>query len=512
MKKIKIGSLVGLIAIGFLNAQSFNPKYPNDLYRYTNEGTNIGTARYTALNGSMGALGGDLSSTIDNPAGAAVFLTSEASLSLGIQESSLNTTLGSYSSNMSENKVNLNQAGGVMVFNNYSDADSWKNFVISLNYQQNRPVNEEINLRTNIFSENSATNTDKLEGIFYKETGSSSLTNLSFAGNYNDKLYFGLGFNFYQFNNEIFRGIQEFNTVKSLNYVKDYSPNMTQGSGFSIGLGFISRINNNVRLGLAYESPKWYKDISESFLEYDITDGIDSQGQYFVVKESEGNYFHDLTSGQKFTGSAAFIFSKKGLINIDYTYNDLSSAKFRPSNSSDLSTISSNVYSFNGENQYLNNYVKGNSILKIGAETRVKDLSLRAGFRYQQSPFQEITLDGVKGTYRPFGDLTSFSLGLGYNLKSFYIDAAYSFSQRDRNYLLHGLYYNNKASVNFEELIPGATDSKDKVLQNAAREFLRVNTAPENSTNNFDGKGYARSLKNINQKFNNFSITVGLRF
>ena len=59
-----------------------------DAVRYSMTDLN-GTARYRAMSGAFGALGGDLSSLNVNPAGSAVFLNSTASFTLNIENSDL---------------------------------------------------------------------------------------------------------------------------------------------------------------------------------------------------------------------------------------------------------------------------------------------------------------------------------------------------------------------------------------------------------------------------------------
>ena len=93
-----------------------------------------GTARFNAMSGAFGALGGDLSAIETNPAGAAVFLMSEFALSLNFSNSE---TLTSYygNSEISENDLtNLSQAGGVFVFKGYSNNSSWGKVALGFNF------------------------------------------------------------------------------------------------------------------------------------------------------------------------------------------------------------------------------------------------------------------------------------------------------------------------------------------------------------------------------------------
>lgn len=485
-KRLIICGCLGLFLSSYAGAQTLNVNYPNSLYKYTSDNALSGTARYRGLNGAMGALGGDLSASMDNPAGTAVFLRSEAGMTANFQNGTLNSDFAGDNYSYKSNAFNVSQAGAAMVFNtNYQE--DWKSFAFSVNYQRNNTVDETLDIHPkNIFSTFYAGN--RLDRIYMQETGNSSTTNFNFAGNYKNKVYVGLGLNFHSFSMNRFEGISEYSSAfgKSFNYNKDYAPFTRVGNGFSVGLGVIGKVTPNLRLGFAYESPKWYRDIEEQSLEYFITKETDKQGDYYIVKNDPLLRLNDLNSAQKFTGSAAFVIGKKGLISVDYTYTDFGSAKFMPEKD------------FGGENSYLHNDMKGSSTVKVGAETRIQNVSLRAGFRYQQSPFdKDIQIAGTSHQYRPYGDLTGYSVGVGYNFHNFYVDASYDFLKQDRNYLLYGNYYDLGGNINVADLTPNPT------LDEAAKQTL---------SRNMKESGYETSVENITQKQGNLTFTVGFRF
>jgi long-subunit fatty acid transport protein len=60
--------------------------------------------------------------------------------------------------------------------------------------------------------------------------------------------------------------------------------------------------------------------------------------------------------------------------------------------------------------------------LRIGAEYKIEKLSLRAGYRIEQSPYKNKTT---------VGDLTGYSGGLGYNFGSTKIDLSYAYAKRN---------------------------------------------------------------------------------
>src|SRR5690554_5347617 len=114
-----------------------------DGLRYSTENTN-GSARFTALSGAMGALGGDLSAMSSNPAGGAVFLNSALTFSLGSMNTDNEALYFGHTENGSENRVDLNQAGGVFVFENFNEASVFKKLTIGVNYEISKNLNTEL--------------------------------------------------------------------------------------------------------------------------------------------------------------------------------------------------------------------------------------------------------------------------------------------------------------------------------------------------------------------------------
>ena len=68
--------LITIITVNIIQAQEIR-----DALRYSQENLN-GTARFRAMSGAFGALGGDLSSINVNPAGAAIFANNQLGFTL----------------------------------------------------------------------------------------------------------------------------------------------------------------------------------------------------------------------------------------------------------------------------------------------------------------------------------------------------------------------------------------------------------------------------------------------
>ena len=117
----------------------------NDALRYAVNNL-TGTARFRAVSGAFGAVGGDLSSININPAGSLFFNNNFASVTV----SSLNAHNRSdyFGTRTKENlsTLDLNQLGAVLVFNDNSGKTDWSKIVIGLNYDSTN------NFDNNIFS------------------------------------------------------------------------------------------------------------------------------------------------------------------------------------------------------------------------------------------------------------------------------------------------------------------------------------------------------------------------
>ena len=110
MKRITF-LLLAVLAIENTSAQGIT-----DGLIYSSESL-LGTARFNALSGAFGALGGDLSALSINPAGGAVFLNSGAAFSIAGNDTDNRATYFNTRTKSVDTDINLNQAGGVFVFN-----------------------------------------------------------------------------------------------------------------------------------------------------------------------------------------------------------------------------------------------------------------------------------------------------------------------------------------------------------------------------------------------------------
>jgi len=128
MKKLFL--FIAVFSMSFLKAQNIE-----DALIYSDQNL-LGTARYSAMSGAFGALGGDLSSLHINPAGSAVFLNSTGALTLSGASSDNRSNYFEETSTISLYKINLNQLGAVFVYNNQNEASVFNRLAIGLSYTQ----------------------------------------------------------------------------------------------------------------------------------------------------------------------------------------------------------------------------------------------------------------------------------------------------------------------------------------------------------------------------------------
>lgn len=438
-----------------------------------------GTARFQALSGAFGALGGDMSAINVNPAGSAVFNNPLFSITGTHYNTDNATTYGGGFRNISDNRFDLNQLGGVFVYKNKAESD-WSKIAFAVNYDMVQQFNNEIAvsgsspegidtyflsfaqgvpfgsilIQGNEFIEDAyldigatsgfgaqqaflgyygglidptdmddATTTyvsnaqyDAVEQEYRQSTsGYNSKFTVNFAGEYQENLYLGASANFHTVFYDKITFLDETGYDSASPVQSTIFDNVlhTEGSGFSFQLGAIAKVNRGLRLGASYQSPTWYQltDDTAQRIDSDLADDDIGFIDFNIV-----NLFEEyrIRVPAKYTGSAALIFGKDGLLSFDYSYQDMSNAELRPNSDPSFQVVNDNIAATLGE---VNTF-------RIGAEYRIEELSLRGGYRMEESPYA----DG-----NTIGDLEGYSLGLGYSFGAGRLDLSFSQTEREIN-------------------------------------------------------------------------------
>ena len=416
---IKRISLVAFLSLGAMYyAQDASViKNTAEVYSGSNFG---GTAKFNSMAGSMGALGGDLSAITVNPAGTGVFITGDVSATLAVQGNKNNSNLFGKSFESSYNNTNLGQVGGVVSFETNSNSP-WQFVNLAFNYSTKNledyvqtPGNSSIKEAVQ-YDSGGATVNDFLvyNGHAYDRTGTASNLNVSLGGNYENKIYVGAGLNFKtaELEQSDFFQYQLQNLGESAYYQKQYTPYRESSNGFSASVGIIGKINNNIRLGVAVESPTFW-NLTRTYTEYSNY----SNGIYYDIYDET----RKLTTPMKLTLSGAVVVSKNFAVNVDYTLG-VTKPKYKVEGSAETQL-----------NDYFSSDYKNTSDLRVGAEYRVAGFRLRGGYGLEASPFSDSSIkainsngvSGSNGLNAPFvGKRETLAGGLGYDFKAFYIDA-----------------------------------------------------------------------------------------
>ena len=488
MKRI-LTFIVGLSCLA-ISAQSID-----DVLRYSRENLQ-GTARFLGMGGAFGALGGDLSALNINPAGSAVFANSLFTITGDYSHQNNEASYFGTLSTQERNSFDLNQVGGVFVFKSRNPSSPWQKLALAVNYDIVQNYDNEVFISGNSdqgidnyflnfaqgvpfgplliqdgelieeayldiggslgfreqqaflgyyggiidpVDENDNNNTAYVSNALYntvnqdyfqRTNGYNSKFTLNFAGQYQKNLYVGASLNFHnvffdqytEFTEGGYDANSEIQFVNFDNYLR------TEGSGFSFSLGAIAKLNENVRVGGSYQSATWYRllDDTSQRINSDLADSEIGFIDFNVVNLFEA---YRIKTPGKVNASLAIIFGPKGLLSFDYGYQDMSQAELRPTSDP----------SFNSENSFISSQLGGVDTFRIGGEYRIDNVSLRGGYRFEGSPYQ----DGIT-----IGDMEAISFGIGFNFGGSRLDLAYSRSEQSARKQLFSTGFPSTALVN----------------------------------------------------------------
>lgn len=477
---IKKTSLLAFLSLGAMYfAQDVSLiKNTAEIYSSGNFG---GTAKFNSMAGSMGALGGDVSSISINPAAAGVFITGDLTATFNVQNNKNNATLFGKSFESSYSQSNLGQVGGVLTFNTLKSS-KWKFVNLAFNYSSRdlenyvrTPEANSIREAISYTGANNATVNDNLlfDGHAYERTGLMSNMNIALGGNYNNKFYVGGSINLK--NVEIQQGdyflLSLQNLGESAYYNKQYTPYSEIANGVSASVGIIGKVTSNLRVGFALETPTSWM-IQRSYTEYGLNNADEWISEVFDEDRK-------LTTPMKVTLSGAWVANKNLALNVDYTLG-LTNPKYKVYGDAERQL-----------NSYFSSQSNNTSELRIGGEYRFEGFRVRAGYATENNPIkaESISAFNASGTSgnvnmsNPYiGKRTTLAGGLGYDFKSFYVDAGYQSTTATYENPFFGGDYASLADGGFS-IVPGDGISNDTSI--------------------------VSSVKNTR---NNFFLTVGWKF
>ena len=435
-----------------------------DALRYSQESL-WGSARFVGMGGAFGSLGANANSASHNPAGIAIYTTSEFSGSFSINDVETESTLldsKAFTKNSATSLPNINYVSANLF--NPEDIGDWNriNFGVGYNklddYNRNILIESEMNTSSysdvilnnsqstyyedlNPFRELLAFNTYLIDtigsssnyfspasGLYNKDlsyssnqSGSKNEFYISVGTAYQNKLFIGatIGFPSIEY--------KEVTTISESNFSSlsqeiiqlssfDYTTNLyVSGSGINLKLGLLYKLDKNIRYGLALHTPTYY-EIHEEYSANMTTEFLD--GQQFYSGSPSGVFDYGMNTPFKLINSLSFILNKKAIISIDYEYLNFAST-----------SIVSDFYNFSTENNNIENYYTSTANIKIGTELRVHpQLSLRAGFTSYGSPYA----GSINDASREY-----ITMGMGLRVNQYFFDLAIVNSVNSEEYYIY---------------------------------------------------------------------------
>jgi hypothetical protein len=483
-EKMKKAGLIILFASAIL--LRVNSQNIDDALRYSQIFYG-GTARFMSMGGAFTALGGDLSTLSQNPAGIGVFRSFDFSITPQIYTSKTNSIFNGTSADDYMQRFNLSQAGFVTNLsngrhpgglislnlaysfnrtNNFNDyatvtgistnssmADYWAGLANGTNYKDldGAPANafdawliDTIGgtggkQYATIFSQYGSYDPvygQRIKRVISNE-GYSGEHAISIGGNYMNKLFFGATFGISTIR---YTGHYQHMEIDDENVILDlknftYTDHLdASGTGFSFKIGTIFKPVDFLRIGLAFHAPVGFR-IDEYYYD-NISANFDNDPVPWEFASNPRRYTYKLSTPMRFIAGIGIQIKKIAILSADYEYVDYSAARF---------SQPSTYYDYSNENSSIKEILKATSNLRFGGELRYKTVYFRGGYGYYGKAFN---------SSEPNKDLdyNSYSAGIGYRQQNMYFDFAFTtlsstskyYMYRDEPYLQPATMHNVK--------------------------------------------------------------------
>jgi len=496
IKKEKIGmKKLILLFIGVISMSTMSAQDITDAVRYATDNIQ-GTARFRAMSGAFGALGGDMSAVSINPAGAAIFNISHASMSVtsfGID----NETSYFNNSNLTTNSnFDLNQAGAAFVFNNTQGNSSIQKFVLGFAYEQTQ------NYDDSFF--NAGINTTSIGSYFLSHAQGLRLDEISaFSNESITDAYGDIGTSFGFANQQAFLGYESFilepdedddaNTLYASNiapgsFNQEYTYAATGYNGkFSVNAAI--QHNDNLYFGI---------NLNSHFINYERSTFLFEENSNSGSLVTEVGFENNLsTIGNGFSFQLGGIAKLSDVLRVGISYDSPTWYTIKEETTQYLATVrdddglisqtldpqiinifpdyklqtpskltgslalilnkkglisfdysrkdygstkftpESDTYN-SAQNNAISNNLKNANTYRIGGEIRHENFSFRGGYKLEESPYNNTSF---------YGDLKGYSFGLGYNFGNSKLDLAYENSKRTINHQLYNVGLTSATSI-----------------------------------------------------------------
>jgi hypothetical protein len=504
MKKIQLIVLSLLGVCSFQAQAQFG--YYQDALRFSQTNWVAGSsARMQGLAGTQVSLGGDVSSSTSNPAGLGFFNRSAAAFTLGLGFQNSDDQFAGLTTPNFHNTFGVSNASVVMNFNKGRfTEEKFKGGSLGISIAKVNDFNREFRYEgesgsslldlalsnwnsgnvggledaffdqflidqyfysasdpsgTNYFPDSGGVISPNQTGEFsaygtpiltipyqqesISQRGSQHQINVSWGGNYDDKIYFGGGLGIQTVYYSRSRTYIESEFIDGNGFLDPYLNSLTlsdqlvtRGGGVNTSFGMIFRPVDMITIGVSYQSPTFLTMNEESDFtlrtnwedygyEYDgeVYDLIDVQPYRSAITETK---YKIKTPSRLNLGGTVFL-GKKGFISADVEMVDYANAELQ---SGDFSPLGDNQVIINNFTSVLN--------YRTGAEFRFDNIRVRGGYAYMPDPVD-------MGSDRNF-----ITFGVGYKTADYFIDFAIinsNYQQQYQPYAVNGFDLNVDSDV-----------------------------------------------------------------
>lgn len=466
----------------------------SDILRYSNENIQ-GTARFQAMGGAFGALGGDLSALNINPAGLAVFNNSLFTFSSTISDNDVSTNYFGTSRNTSDTDFNINQAGGALVFKNPNAESGWNKIAIAGNYDlvqnfegqvliagnSNQGIdNYFLNFAEGVPFGSILIQEDEFIEDAYLDIGEQQGygAQQAFLGYYgglidpeamedNNTAYIGNA-DYASVSQNLMRRTSGYNSKFTINFASQYQEKLNIGASLNFHNILYDRYDEFTETG--YDGGSVIQRTTfDNLLRTNGTGFSFSLGAIAKLNEVVrigGSYqsptWYRLTDDLSQRISSDLADSNINFINFDivnlfprynlktpskltgsaafvFGKNGLLSVDYSYQDMSQAELGPTSDSNFNSVNNDVANSFGAVSTVRIGGEYRIERFSLRGGYRFEQSPYANVDV---------IGDLNGISAGIGYDFGGSRLDIALSRNERDSIQTLFDTGFDTPAQIN----------------------------------------------------------------
>jgi hypothetical protein len=435
-----------------------------------------GTARFMSMGGAFTALGGDISSLSQNPAGLGVFRSSEITITPQLEYFKSGSSFNGTSSN--DFLYNFNMGQGGIVANLIKNESESGLITLNLGYSFSRTNNLTQTIVVNGISSSSSLadywadkaggftkdqlsmsendvldaylawgtyvidslpGSDNSYGTVYSNYGDNLpsvygqnmkrvVTNtgytgehaISIGGNYSNKLFFGATLGITTLSYESKYEHSESTDVTFPSKFKDFDYTLyykDNGTGFNLKLGAIYKPIEILRIGFAFHSPTVYH-INE-YLYDNISTHV--YGDNYTASNTATRFSYGLTTPFKVMLGGALQVKKIALFSVDYEFVDYSAAKFFETGDG---------FDYTKKNQAIKQSLGASNNIRLGAEVRLSNIYLRGGYGYYGKAWKS-NQDNKNQDY------STLSFGLGFREKNIFADFGFSTMANKDKYLLY---------------------------------------------------------------------------